>query len=679
MGDFVTCGVSIHVAVTVLSTMGTKRSVSSDDKARYWASRQAGLTQVEAARIAGIHPNTASNWEKKQKRVAAEVEQAKVEERLAYAKGGGAQREMVFGKVTDAVDLPPAIPLDRLSENARKGLEDFDFFRRHYLGRVPSPWQVEAAYEIVKQLESDEKEFLVLNCPPGAGKSTLFHDVAVWCIVRNRAIRILIGSVSQSLAKMYSRRIRDTLQRPTALEPDPELIKKGLALKAGGCLSVDYGRFQPSDKGALWRAEEFIVEQDIPGNLDNKEPTVRAYGIDAEFIGHRADLCLFDDVANSENSKESSSRDKLIEKWDNTAEARVDPGGVLAVIGQRLSSSDLYAHCLSKFSYDEDEWDTYDGSDVNAEDVGDPSKEPTKRNKYKHIVYKAYYEELDTGKASRSMKALPYPDGPLLDPVRLSWKDLSIIRQSNPAMFKVVYQQEDLADESYLCNRTWLTGGMGPDGVLYPGCIDDHRLPGHIPPNLAPPVVSMISIDPSPTQFWGILWILYQPELNLYHVVDVKRTKLTAEALLGYNTSTQEYSGLLEEMVNEAWSLGYPVSHVIVEINAAQRFLLAHDFVRRWQALHTLNIVPHTTSRNKLDQNLGIEALIPPIVRSGSLRLPTMRGNWQTLALVDELTKWQRDKKHGTDLAMALWFATLHAQNLSGVKPPPRLWRPSWL
>lgn len=655
--------------------MGTKRAIPPADVARYWASRQAGMTQQEAARVAGIHINTATRWEQKAKRARAELEVAKIEERKGYASRGGVQREAVFGKVTDAVDLPPAIPADRLCEEAKRGLEDFDFFRRYYLGRVPSPWQVEAAYVIVEQLESEEKEFLVLNCPPGAGKSTLFHDVAVWCIVRNRAIRILIGSVSQSLAKMYSRRIRDTLQRPTALEPDPELIKKGLAVKADGCLSIDYGRFQPSDKGALWRAEEFIVEQDIPGNLDNKEPTVRAYGIDAEFIGHRADLCLFDDVANSENSKESSSRDKLIEKWDNTAEARVDPGGVLAVIGQRLSSSDLYAHCLSKFTYDED-WDAYDGEDATPDDT---SKEPLKRNKYKHIVYKAYYEELDTGKESRSIKAKPYPEGPLLDPIRLSWKDLSVIKQSNPQMFKVVYQQEDMAEDSYLCNRTWLTGGIGPDGVLYPGCIDDTRLPGHIPPGLAPPIVSIISIDPSPTQFWGILWILYQPETNLYHVVDVKRTKLTAEALLGYSTATHEYSGLLEEMVNDAWNLGYPISHVIVEINAAQRFLLAHDFVKKWQALHQLNIVPHTTSRNKLDQNLGIEALIPPIVRSGSLRLPTMRGNWQTLALVDELTKWQRDKKSGTDLAMALWFATLHAQNLSGVKPPPRLWRPSWL
>ena len=89
-------------------------------------------------------------------------------------------------------------------------------------------------------LESEEKEFLVLNCPPGAGKSTLFHDVAVWCIVRNRAIRVLIGSISQTLAKMYSRRIRETLERPTSLVVDPEQVKKGLAV-AGALGTYAFG------------------------------------------------------------------------------------------------------------------------------------------------------------------------------------------------------------------------------------------------------------------------------------------------------------------------------------------------------------------------------------------------------------------------------------------------------
>jgi hypothetical protein len=56
-----------------------------------------------------------------------------------------------------------------------------------------------------------------------------------------------------------------------------------------------------------------------------------------------------------------------------------------------------------------------------------------------------------------------------------------------------------------------------------------------------------------------------------------------------------------------------------------------------------------------------------------------MKGNWKTLAAQDELTKWSRDKKHGTDIVMALWMALLNLPNLTEHKPPPRQWRPSWL
>lgn len=655
--------------------MGTKRVVPARDVALFWQARNSGMSLADAARVAGIHKNTASKWEAKQKAAMAANNLAQLEEKITASAQSGGARKQLQQDLLEASNLPPVIPDDRLCEEAKRGLVDFDFFRKYYLGRVPSPWQVDAAYKIVQYLESEDKEHLVVNVAPGAGKSTLFHDVAVWCIIRNRGIRILYGSISLNLAKMYSRRIRETLERPVPIQPDPELVRKGLAMNAEGCLAIDYGRFKPTDKGALWRAEEFIVEQQTQSGLDNKEPTVRAYGFDSEFIGHRADLVLFDDVASPENAKESTARDRLLERWDSMAEARVDPGGLIAVIGQRLGSGDLYAYCLSKETFEDTDED-YDGSDI--KDKTD-LKEPVRIKKYKHLSYKAYYEELDTGPSSRKKFSAPWPDGPLLDPYRLSWQDLSFIKHSTPNKFRVVYQQEDIDMSNTLIERVWATGGLGNDGVLYPGCIDNDRMPGYIPEGLSHPYISVASVDPSPTQFWAIEWWIYQPETNLRYLVDIERRKLNAEELLGYNVSTSEYSGVMEEWQERSERLGYPISHWIVEINAAQRFLLAHDFVRRWQALNEVNVVPHTTSRNKLDESLGVEALLPPLWRSGSVRLPSMRGNWKTLALVDEMCAWTRDKKHGTDTVMAHWFAELHMPQLLMPQAPPRQWRPSWL
>lgn len=655
--------------------MGTRRVVPARDVALFWQARNSGMSLAEAARVAGIHKNTATKWEAKQKAAMTANEVAQLEEKIiGSARSGGARKQLQVDML-EASNLPPVIPDDRLCPEAKRGLEDFDFFRKYYLGRVPSPWQVDAAYKIVELLESEEKEHLVVNVAPGAGKSTLFHDVAVWCIVRNRGVRVLYGSISLALAKMYSRRIRETLERPVPIQPDPELVRKGLALNAEGCLSVDYGRFKPTDKGALWRAEEFIVEQHSQSGLDNKEPTVRAYGFDSEFIGHRADLVLFDDVASPENAKESTARDRLLERWDSMAEARVDPGGLIAVIGQRLGSADLYAYCLSKETFEDTDED-YDGTDV--KDLND-LKEPIRVKKYKHLVYKAYYEDLDTGPTSRKKFASPWPNGPLLDPYRLSWKDLSFIKHSTPNKFRVVYQQEDIDMSNTLIDRVWATGGLGTDGVLYPGCIDNERPPGYLPEGLSHPLISIASVDPSPTQFWAIEWWIYQPETNLRYLIDIERRKLNAEELLGYDVASRSYSGVMEEWQERSERMGVPISHWIVEINAAQRFLLAHDFVRRWQALNTVNVIPHTTSRNKLDESLGVEALLPPLWRSGSVRLPTMRGNWKTLALIDEMCSWTRDKKHGTDTVMAHWFAELHMPQLTEPQLPPRQWRPSWL
>ena len=656
--------------------MGTKRIVSPADKAKFFAAIAAGKSITDASRMAGVHVNTGSKW-------LIRLRAAQANSKLADAKvtsndkSAGSRRTNTYNDFMDAIELPTAIEIDKLSVEARKGYEDFGFFREYYLGRVPSPWQVEAATQLVAMLESDEKEFVVLNCPPGVGKSTLFHDVAVWCIVRDRKIRIMIGSVSQAMAKQYSRRIRETLERPMPIEPDPQLVSKGLAQNALGCLSMDYGRFKPTDKGALWRAEEFVVEQLDGNGLDNKEPTVRSYGIESEFIGHRADLCLFDDVASPDNSRESVARDKLLERWDNVAEARCDPGGLLAVVGQRLGSGDLYAHCLSKISYDSDD-DDYDGSDITTPEQID-AMEPLKSSKYKHIIYQAYYPDLDTGKESRRFNALAYPDGPLLEPKRLPWKDLSFIRYSKPDVFEVVYQQGDLELDAFLIDRTWITGGQGMDGVLYPGCIDHERGHGQIPAGLSAPVISIVSVDPSPTMFWALTWILYQPHTNLYHVVDIERCKLTAEDLLGFNTTTGVYTGIMDEWQYRSNQMGYPITHWVVEINAAQRFLLAHDFVRKWATTNRVNVVPHTTSRNKLDEKMGVEALLPPLFRTGAVRLPHMRGNWKTLAATEELTKWTRDKKNGTDIVMSFWMAFLNIPNLSQTKVPPRQWRPSWL
>lgn len=647
----------------------TRRVVPPGDIARYWEARHVGRTIRDASSMVGVHYNTALNWEKKAKDATLEHKHAKLGlVKASRTVGHHGSKDHTAQMMAATEELNGPVPLHLLNERATRGLEDFDYFRRVYLGRAASNWQVEAAYRIKEYLESEEREYLVLNVPPGAGKSTLFHDVAVWMICRRRDIRILIGSVSGKLATQYSRRVRDTLERSSPMEPSEHDLSRGLAVQPESCLAWDYGRFRPIHQGSLWRADEFIVDQFGAFTLNNKEPTVASYGMDAEFIGHRADLCLYDDVANPENSKEGAARDRLLEKWDAVAEARCEPGGLLCVIGQRLSPSDLYAHCLNKRAYSEDDDEMSEG-DSNVKEL----------RKYHHITYKAYYDELDTDPKLRKKDAPQYPDGPLLDPHRLPWKDIQYLRASNRTKFEIVWQQQADAEQGALILKVHAMGGLGPDGMLYPGCIDKDREPGYLPPYLAEPLISIATIDPSPTQFWGCQWWILQPDTNLRYLIDLERPKLSAEELLGFDTTSGTHFGLMEDWQVRSKQMGKPITHWVVEINAAQRFLLAHDFVRKWQAKHQVQIVPHTTNRNKWDSDRGIESLLPPLWRSGAVRLPSMRHSWKTLALIQEMSSWRPDKKKGTDLVMAHWFAEMHWPTVGAIKEPPRMWRPSWM
>jgi hypothetical protein len=640
------------------------RKIPERDISRYWELRAQGSSIRAAAVEIGVNYSTARNWEVKLDNVKVEITRS---DEIDLSKVGGTRRrrERAVGALGEAPQPRTRI---ELKPEAKRGLDDFDYFRRRYLGRAPSPWQVEAAYQIVEMLASPEREFVVLNCPPGAGKSTLWHDVAVWCIVRDRTIRVLIGSISTSLAKQYAGRIRDTLARTIPVTATPEEKARKLAVDAESTLAHDYGRFKPKENSAIWRMEEFVVEQIDGAATNNKEATVAAYGMDAEFIGARANLCLFDDAANSDNARDGVGRDRFLEKWDSVAEARCEPGGLLGVIGQRLSMIDLYAHCLSKKAVLDD---------ADHDDDGTPLETP----KYHHIVYPAYHPELDTGPDSRKVTSPPWPNGPLLDPRRIPWRDLAYVRNHSEDRFRLVYQQEDPEKNPLLIRKEWLHGTIGDDGVMYPGCFDRDRALGKVPVGLADPIISIATVDPSPSNYWGIIWWLYQPATGLRHIVDIAFKRMTAEELLGWSIDRNEHVGLMEEWQERSKDLGRPITRWIVEINAAQRFLLAHEFVRRWIGKHRVDIVPHTTGRNKIDDNLGVEALLPPVYRAGLVRIPYGQGgdHWRVDEFIRELVQWSPDRKNGTDLVMAHWFAELHWPNIGPIRPPEKQWRPTWL
>jgi len=115
------------------------------------------------------------------------------------------------------------VPPDDLKPVARDCLEDFGRFRARYFGRVSTPWQVEAGHRVKELLATDAEEYLVVNCPPGSGKTALFtHDIPAWLTCRDRTIRGLLGAYGERVAAAYTGRLRASLVRRTPSQAKTE-------------------------------------------------------------------------------------------------------------------------------------------------------------------------------------------------------------------------------------------------------------------------------------------------------------------------------------------------------------------------------------------------------------------------------------------------------------------------
>lgn len=623
--------------------------ISDSQKKLYAEGRANGLSIEKAARGASISKSSAWRFEK------------------APANGEEWRVARVQRELHDPYDVR------ELSDNAKRGLEDFGFFQRHYLGRVAIPYQQEVAEKIVTLLETPRKEFIVLNGPPGTGKSTLItHDIPLWLTCRNRNIRGLMGSVTGKLAVAYTRALRRSLESVIPIRADDDEKMMGIALDAETTVAHDYGRFKPLDQD-IWTADAFIVAQ--LGNIfsANKEPTWTAVGRDQEFIGGRYDFCVWDDLVSLKRLRTIEMIEADRHWWDSYAERRLEPAGILVLNGQRLAAEDLYAYCRDMPAPVENKKLLEQATIINFD------QSESGPRKYHHIKYKAHYPELCTGEhedADGINIVAPYPEGCLLYPDRLPYRELYSLMVNRPDMYETVFQQEDVAAESVLVNPAWISGAGD-----HPGCWDKDRDRLEIPHGLTGTLISVVSCDPSPTRYWAIEWWLYHPESDQRFLVDLERRGMDAPDFLDWNQNEARFTGLMEEWQQTSIKLGVPISHWIVEVNAAQRFLLQYDHVRRWASKNSVEIVPHSTHSNKTDPAFGVQT-IAPHYRYGRVRLPGKNGSMGrmvSMRLVDEVTRYPQTSTD--DCVMAHWFFEFQLQYIAVPNKSGQVTekRPHWL
>lgn len=556
--------------------------------------RKAGLTATQAADQLKISPTTMNRYEKE----------------LRLPRGAP-----VF---TD--QAPPDI------------LNNFGRFRERYYRRTATPWQEDAANRLKALLERPEKTYVVVNAPPGSGKSTLFtHDIPAWIAARRPTIRCLIGSRTERQASQYTGRLRRTFSN----DRSPFV--------------TELGPFRPLQRD-LWRNSEFIIACPDEELNDEKEPTFAAYGQDSGFLGGRYDFVIWDDLVDSRNTKSMDARNSLVTWFETEAITRLDPGGLFVLQGQRIGPDDLYRYAL----------DLTDGADEDEKPL------------FEHIVYRAHYEDRCEG--LHSTDAPYWPEGCLLDPVRLPWRELRAKERNQMERFLVLYQQEDLDPDTSLVQHVWLEGGIGKDGTLHPGCWDEDRALQELPKNIdLGGCVMIATVDPSAANHWALqLWLIHL-ESNLRYLVDFYRGPLTAPGFL--DRVDGQFSGYLEEWQQWSINVGLPIQTWVVESNTTQRFLLQYQHTKDWQVKHGVNIIPHQTTQRRHDPEFGVQALAPHF-KYGRVRLPG-RSRLAIKPFTDELVRWPHGRTE--DTVMAAWFLELYLPNaIPANQTPIKFWRPSW-
>jgi hypothetical protein len=627
-------------------------AVSAVQRKKYFDARAAGFSIASSAQKAKFSEATAYRVEK-----AAQ----NLDSKQSVDAKGTAYRELV-----KEAKLEGPKPHERLSEDAKRALEDFRYFRERYFGRVSTPWQEEAGYELVKFLESENKEYVVMNMPPGSGKTTLLHDLTCWVICRNRSVRLLTGSATMSLAKRNLMRVRRSLERVIPEVADDNLKARGQALDAESTMALDFGRFKPLDK-ELWTNEAFIVMQpESAGAISEKEPTLSAYGMDSGFIGGRFDGCFWDDLVDPRKVRSAEQREAMEDWYQDVAETRLEPAGMLALIGQRLSPDDLYRFALDMVQplEDDDELDELSEQELAA---------LRRDKKYKHFLYKAHYPD-KCDPANHKSSSPSYPQGCLLDTRRLPWREVSNLMSNRGERFAVVYQQEDLALDEVLVRNEWVYGHGSS-----PGCIDKDRDRWEVPAGLNPNDCFVVATaDPSPTNYWSIQCWLYHPESEQRFLLDLIRQKMEAPEFLEYNVTEGRFTGIMEEWQHLSEGLGFPIQYWIIEQNAAQRFMLQYDHVKRWRAMRGVEIIPHNTTSNKADAEYGVTT-ISQHYRFGRVRLMGKgEGKTRSMKLIDEVTRYPKGRTD--DCVMAQWFFEWNLPNLYlPTSHSVKAWRPNWV
>ena len=166
----------------------------------------------------------------------------------------------------------------------------------------------------------------LLLAPRGFGKSCLATVCfALWLILHNRNIRVLIASSTSTKAESFVREIKTHLQ----------------------CNATLRHLFGDLVDPSCWRQGELSI---AGRTRTSKEATITARGCSGAVVGLHFDVHLIDDLVNEDNARTKGQRDKLEDWVHMSLDPTLQPQGCRILTGTRYHPNDFYNHTLRVFA-----------------------------------------------------------------------------------------------------------------------------------------------------------------------------------------------------------------------------------------------------------------------------------------------------------------------------------------
>lgn len=475
----------------------------------------------------------------------------------------------------------------------------FDAFKAFFLRYSPYDYLPKHVEPWIKAFLTQRR--LMLNVPPGHAKSEFFMIwVPIWLICRDRNVQLLLVSNAREDAGNWATEIAGQL---AGNEP----------------LIQDFGRFEPESVGEQkWKPMSGTFS--VIGRtrkMKGAQYTVESRGMGSRVLGRRADFIIIDDPTRQEDAESPATRDSQLRHLRQQVFTRAEPqgewkGGRIMVIGQRVHIRDLYGVLESQ------EWEIGDKAGTKSWHV----------EKYPAV--------------------LDWENKKTLWPERWNWQEIeqAYTDVGGHSAFLTMYQQDPVPEGTALIRSAWLEACKDRDRPARQG----PRTEGEFLP-----VVRVLSMDPSPSQYNGFIVgdLLSNREQFYFYVTEVHRLK----------AGVREAQALVDQIIETARP-----DYFIFESSAVTKWLRDDPwFVSLNQRIKT---IIHKTGVNKNTQEFGVQSLAGDF-EFGRLSLPygDEVGRRMTDLLGHEALVYPDGDTD--DLLMALWFVKFNYNKLSPVRHLP--------